>query len=314
MLTLSTHDTKRSADVRARISVLAELPEAWEQAVDALGGAQRAAQRGTAGRTATPSTSCTRRWSGPGRSTPSGPAYMDKATREAKVHTSWTDPDADYDEAVRRSSRRVLADQDFVADLETFLAAHRIVERGPDQLAGPADAAPDLPGRPRPLPGHRAVGPVPGRPRQPPPGRLRRPRAAARTRWPAPGRRTPWRRGGRGRRQAVADPPPARPPAAPSRGLRPGVGLRAARASPGATAEPRGRLRAAGGAGRGRPRLVARSGLERRRLGRHDGRAAAPAAGRTFSTRRRGRTAAQVSRGGLCCGRFPGRRAGTAEA
>jgi (1->4)-alpha-D-glucan 1-alpha-D-glucosylmutase len=33
MLTLSTHDTKRSADVRARISLLSELPEAWFAAV-----------------------------------------------------------------------------------------------------------------------------------------------------------------------------------------------------------------------------------------------------------------------------------------
>ncbi|HEY2442378.1 MAG TPA: malto-oligosyltrehalose synthase, partial [Streptosporangiaceae bacterium] len=32
MLTLSTHDTKRSGDVRARLALLAELPDAWEQA------------------------------------------------------------------------------------------------------------------------------------------------------------------------------------------------------------------------------------------------------------------------------------------
>ena len=33
MLTLSTHDTKRSADVRARINVLSEVPDAWASAV-----------------------------------------------------------------------------------------------------------------------------------------------------------------------------------------------------------------------------------------------------------------------------------------
>ena len=33
MLTLSTHDTKRSADVRARINVLSEIPDAWSAAV-----------------------------------------------------------------------------------------------------------------------------------------------------------------------------------------------------------------------------------------------------------------------------------------
>ena len=42
-------------------------------------------------------------------------------------------------------------------------------------LAGPDDAAADLPRRARPVPGHRGVGPVPGRPGQPPAGRLRPP-------------------------------------------------------------------------------------------------------------------------------------------
>ncbi len=48
----------------------------------------------------------------------------------------------------------------------------------PAQLAGTDGAAAHLPGRPRPLPGHRAVGPEPGRSRQPPARRLRPPRAS----------------------------------------------------------------------------------------------------------------------------------------
>ena len=51
MLTLSTHDTKRSGDVRARISVLSELPGAWESAV--VRWAERN-QRAQAGRLAGP--------------------------------------------------------------------------------------------------------------------------------------------------------------------------------------------------------------------------------------------------------------------
>ena len=39
MLTLSTHDTKRSGDVRARISLLSELPGAWERGDRRLGAA-----------------------------------------------------------------------------------------------------------------------------------------------------------------------------------------------------------------------------------------------------------------------------------
>ena len=36
MTTTSTHDTKRGEDVRARITVLAEMPEVWETALDEL--------------------------------------------------------------------------------------------------------------------------------------------------------------------------------------------------------------------------------------------------------------------------------------
>ena len=39
MLTTSTHDTKRSEDVRARIAVLSELPARWE-----VGGCSRPAR------------------------------------------------------------------------------------------------------------------------------------------------------------------------------------------------------------------------------------------------------------------------------
>lgn len=41
LLTTSTHDTKRSEDVRARISVLSELPAAWEAALEAMARAAR---------------------------------------------------------------------------------------------------------------------------------------------------------------------------------------------------------------------------------------------------------------------------------
>ncbi len=55
---------------------------------------------------------------------------MQKAAKEAKVHTSWIDPNAGYDDALSGFVTAVLADQDFVADLERFLAEHRLVERG----------------------------------------------------------------------------------------------------------------------------------------------------------------------------------------
>ena len=130
MLTLSTHDTKRSGDVRARINLLSELPEAWEHA------AQRWAHRnkrykhnGWPDRNAEYLLyqSLVGAWPiDAGRAT----AFMEKAAKEAKVHTSWTEPQADYDNALAAFVAAILADQGFVADLEAFLAEHRLVERG----------------------------------------------------------------------------------------------------------------------------------------------------------------------------------------
>ena len=130
MLTLSTHDTKRSADVRARISLLSELPEAWIAAVRRW--AARCEPHKRSG------------W--PDRNTEyllyqtlagawpltadRAVAFAAKATREAKQHTSWTDPSPAYDEAVAGFITGILADDGFVADLETFLAEHRLVELG----------------------------------------------------------------------------------------------------------------------------------------------------------------------------------------
>jgi (1->4)-alpha-D-glucan 1-alpha-D-glucosylmutase len=130
MLTLATHDTKRSGDVRARLSLLAELPQAWEQAV------ARWARRNEKHK----------RDGWPDRNTEyllyqtlvgawpidaaRAAAFMAKAVREAKIHTSWTDPDPGYDEAVSAFVAAVLADREFVADLERFLATRRLVELG----------------------------------------------------------------------------------------------------------------------------------------------------------------------------------------
>jgi (1->4)-alpha-D-glucan 1-alpha-D-glucosylmutase len=56
--------------------------------------------------------------------------YMEKATKEAKVHTSWVSPNPDYDEAVRLFVTGVMGDDWFRAGLERFLAEQHIVEAG----------------------------------------------------------------------------------------------------------------------------------------------------------------------------------------
>ena len=117
MTTLSTHDTKRSADVRARLDVLAELPGEWAAAV--------------------------RRWSA-AAPPPDGAlghllwqtvvgawpipadrlhAYLEKAMREARTRTSWSDPDEAFEAAMHAVADAALGPlrgsvEEFVARIE----------------------------------------------------------------------------------------------------------------------------------------------------------------------------------------------------
>ena len=63
-------------------------------------------------------------------------AYVEKATREAKRHTTWTEPDEDYDAAVRAFAEQVLADPalttevaDFVDRLEPAFRANVLTQK-----------------------------------------------------------------------------------------------------------------------------------------------------------------------------------------
>ncbi len=130
MITLSTHDTKRSGDLRARIALLAELPQAFAEAV------QRWARRNARHkRDGWPDANAeyllyqtlVGAWPiGAGRVR----AFMAKAAREAKAHTSWVDPRPEYDDALAAFVDAILADAGFVVDLESFLAEHQLVQLG----------------------------------------------------------------------------------------------------------------------------------------------------------------------------------------
>ncbi|WP_149180744.1 malto-oligosyltrehalose synthase [Streptomyces sp. TRM49041] len=102
---LSTHDTKRSADVRARIAVLSECPGRWAKL---LGDVARVpAPDGqlawAAWQTALGLAPGVRGTASPGEHGPSeerlGGALL-KAVREAGLHTGWTEQDAAYERAV----------------------------------------------------------------------------------------------------------------------------------------------------------------------------------------------------------------------
>jgi (1->4)-alpha-D-glucan 1-alpha-D-glucosylmutase len=139
LLTTSTHDTKRSEDVRARLNVLSELVREWPAAL------ARWARLNSSKKTVVEDQPAPDRndeyllyqtllgaW-------PEGPSsgeamaefrgriadYVRKATKEAKVHTSWINPNTEYDDAVCRFVGRLLPD----ADADPFLEDLRRLQR-----------------------------------------------------------------------------------------------------------------------------------------------------------------------------------------
>jgi (1->4)-alpha-D-glucan 1-alpha-D-glucosylmutase len=122
MLTTSTHDSKRSEDVRARLSVLTEIPDRWKVAIG--------------------------RWSSRNQTHRSDElpdpnmeyhlyqtllgawpldeqrlmAYASKAAREAKAWTSWSQPNEKYEAALKGFVEGMMRDAVFLEDLSGFVA------------------------------------------------------------------------------------------------------------------------------------------------------------------------------------------------
>jgi (1->4)-alpha-D-glucan 1-alpha-D-glucosylmutase len=98
MTTLSTHDTKRSEDVRARLLLLSEDPDGWAPLARHLVTA--ATDEGMDARTGyLLAQTLLGAWPISGDRLA---AYLAKATKEAKLLTSWVNPDPDYDALVHR--------------------------------------------------------------------------------------------------------------------------------------------------------------------------------------------------------------------
>jgi (1->4)-alpha-D-glucan 1-alpha-D-glucosylmutase len=122
MTTLSTHDTKRQEDVRARLAVLTESPRAWAREV-ALWHDQ--AVRLSGGRAPAPDTEYLM-WQTLLGAWPIErdrlATYLRKAMREAKTRTSWTDPDIGYESLVLAFADAVLGDTRLTARIAGFVA------------------------------------------------------------------------------------------------------------------------------------------------------------------------------------------------
>jgi (1->4)-alpha-D-glucan 1-alpha-D-glucosylmutase len=122
MLATATHDTKRGEDTRLRIGLLSELPQAWADAVrrwSRLNGRLRRGGGPDANAEYLLYQTLAGAWPIEARRLSD---YMLKAAREAKVHTSWTDPDSGYEKRLKEYVAMVLDQAGFRQDLEAFLA------------------------------------------------------------------------------------------------------------------------------------------------------------------------------------------------
>jgi len=121
MLATSTHDNKRSEDVRARISLLSEIPDRWAEALHQWSKLNAPAWQNHApdrhaeyllyqtliGAWPIDRERC---WQ-----------YMLKACREAKINTSWHEPNAAYEESIRGFVDGIYRTPEFLASLTHFV-------------------------------------------------------------------------------------------------------------------------------------------------------------------------------------------------
>jgi (1->4)-alpha-D-glucan 1-alpha-D-glucosylmutase len=141
---LSTHDTKRGEDVRARINVLSEMADEWRARVRTWHRLNLVKKTRVDGEPAPDSNEeylLYQTLVGAWPLTPDAgehdafvervQRYMSKALREAKVHVSWINPRPQYDEAVRSFIARLLdpsQPNEFLDDFRPFQT--RVAELG----------------------------------------------------------------------------------------------------------------------------------------------------------------------------------------
>ncbi|MDQ1684148.1 MAG: (1-_4)-alpha-D-glucan 1-alpha-D-glucosylmutase [Frankiaceae bacterium] len=121
MTALSTHDTKRSEDVRARLAVLAEIPADWAAAVRDWG--ERTAPYGRPDRETEYLFWQTLVGAFP-ISADRLEDYLRKAVREAKRYTTWLDPDDEYERRLSAYAREVLGDDALMAAISDWIDTH----------------------------------------------------------------------------------------------------------------------------------------------------------------------------------------------
>lgn len=121
MLTLSTHDTKRADDVRARLAVLSETPARWVAKLKRW-SRSNAKYRTVAYPDANTEYFLYQTLIGAWPITADRVReYMQKAMREAKRETSWLNNNQSYEDALNRFIDSILKDEFFCTDLQSFV-------------------------------------------------------------------------------------------------------------------------------------------------------------------------------------------------
>ena len=137
LLATATHDTKRGEDVRARIDVLSEAPSEWQHSVRRWRRIARRLKQTVDGEPAPDACdeyllyqTLVGAWPVDEAELAGGDfaariaAYMEKATKEAKRHTGWVNPNQAYDAATRAFVEGLLAPGSaFVEAVRPFQAA-----------------------------------------------------------------------------------------------------------------------------------------------------------------------------------------------
>ncbi|MFN2507727.1 MAG: malto-oligosyltrehalose synthase, partial [Chthoniobacterales bacterium] len=125
MLATSTHDTKRSEDVRARLVAISEIPDLWRSAIQRWRTTNRKSKRKIEDAEAPDANeeyllyqTLLGTWpvDAAGKAAPEASeeyvgriqAYMAKALKEAKLNTSWIQPNEQWDSAVQEFVARIL--------------------------------------------------------------------------------------------------------------------------------------------------------------------------------------------------------------
>ena len=129
----STHDTKRSEDVRARLNVLSEIPQEWEERLKRWSNLNGKHKVNIAGQVAPDSNeeyffyqTLLGVWpahsEGKENLLRRVQEHLTKATREAMVHTRWTRPNQPHEDALQNFAGSVLSEEnrEFLAEFRQF--------------------------------------------------------------------------------------------------------------------------------------------------------------------------------------------------